>query len=272
MDSTTHELHPTTSHPARPTVADLADQLPGGPGVLLAVWAHPDDESFLAAGLMAEVARRGGRVVNVTATLGEQGLTDDHSSESLASRRGRELDAALAALGVAERAHLGYGDGACARVPDELAARHLGVVIDEIAPDAVIGFVSDGVTGHPDHRAVARWTARALAARGNRIPLLTTAVGATWPDACVQALDGIDAFLPGFPVRRGHPDDVTVRLDDALLRRKLAALSCHASQMGPVRAALGPHGLRRLASVEAYRPANAAARRLLDRRPVRASA
>ena len=39
---------------------------------LLGVWAHPDDEAYLSAGLMAESRRRGDRVVVVTATLGEQ--------------------------------------------------------------------------------------------------------------------------------------------------------------------------------------------------------
>ena len=40
---------------------------------LLGVWAHPDDEAYLSAGLMAEFRRRGDRVVVVTATLGEHG-------------------------------------------------------------------------------------------------------------------------------------------------------------------------------------------------------
>src|SRR5947208_14585633 len=42
----------------------------------MGVWAHPDDESYLSAGLMLRVAGRGGRVVCVTMTRGEQG-TDD---------------------------------------------------------------------------------------------------------------------------------------------------------------------------------------------------
>ncbi|HXV94036.1 MAG TPA: PIG-L family deacetylase, partial [Pseudonocardia sp.] len=50
---------------------DLADL-----GTILGVWAHPDDETFLTAGLMALAREAGNRVVCATATRGERG-TDD---------------------------------------------------------------------------------------------------------------------------------------------------------------------------------------------------
>src|ERR671922_141060 len=37
-------------------------------GTILGVWAHPDDEAYLSAGLMARAVRNGSRVVCVTAT------------------------------------------------------------------------------------------------------------------------------------------------------------------------------------------------------------
>lgn len=43
-----------------PAVANL--------GTILGVWAHPDDETYLSAGLMASAVRSGCRVVCVTAT------------------------------------------------------------------------------------------------------------------------------------------------------------------------------------------------------------
>ena len=48
-------------------------------GTVLGIWAHPDDEAFLSAGLMAAARDEGNRVVCVTATLGERG-TDDPAS------------------------------------------------------------------------------------------------------------------------------------------------------------------------------------------------
>ena len=46
-------------------------------GTMLGVWAHPDDETYLAAGLMAVGVRQGNRVVCVTATRGEEGSWDE---------------------------------------------------------------------------------------------------------------------------------------------------------------------------------------------------
>ena len=46
-------------------------------GTVLSVWAHPDDETYLCGGLMADAVRRGNRVVCVTATRGELGSPDE---------------------------------------------------------------------------------------------------------------------------------------------------------------------------------------------------
>src|SRR3954449_1481005 len=68
-------------------------------GTVLSVWAHPDDETYLCAGLMADAIRRGNRVVCVTATRGELGSTDEERwppGPALAEVRTQELMAALA--------------------------------------------------------------------------------------------------------------------------------------------------------------------------------
>ena len=45
-------------------------------GTILGVWAHPDDEAYLSAGVRVMATRAGSRVVCVTATRGELGSTD----------------------------------------------------------------------------------------------------------------------------------------------------------------------------------------------------
>ena len=84
---------------------------------LLGIWAHPDDEAYLSAGLMAEFRRRGDRVVVVTATLGEHGTDDPERwpPAQLGARRHIELRNSLAALDVDELRLLGYEDGFCDR-------------------------------------------------------------------------------------------------------------------------------------------------------------
>jgi LmbE family N-acetylglucosaminyl deacetylase len=68
-------------------------------GTILSVWAHPDDESFAAGGLLAAASDAGSRIVCLTATRGELGTADpEHWPRSrLAQTRSRELSAALAA-------------------------------------------------------------------------------------------------------------------------------------------------------------------------------
>ncbi len=240
------------------TASDLVDRFGPTPVVVLAVWSHPDDESFLAGGLLAEYAARGARVVNVNATSGEHGTQDPIADPPavLAARREAELGSALDRLGAVERHSLGYEDGTCEHVPDALGARSVGAVIDQVRPDLVVTFDRCGVTGHPDHQAIHRWTLRAVAERDNAIPVVLASPASAWPRSCIDALHTIGAFWPGYPDQEPAADGHVVRLDATLTHRKLAALACHASQMVPVERALGTDGFRLLASIEAYRPGN----------------
>jgi len=243
------------------TVSALLDRFGTTPPTLLSVWAHPDDESLLAGGLLAEVARRGGRVVSLTATAGEHGTNDPVAEPPtvLARRRIDELDAALEALGGGRAVHLGYGDGDCHLVDERLAAHLVGRVVDDVEPDLIVTFGPDGVTGHPDHIAVGRWVRRAVAERGDRVPLLTAATADGWHPESIERFHTINAFWPGFPVTPDEPAGLPVRLDGEQLARKLAALACHASQMAPVTAALGLDHLLSVAGTECYAAANHAA-------------
>lgn len=258
--SFTAALSTPSNHSA---IDELVDRLGSPRPVLLAIWAHPDDESMLGAGLIGEVARRGGRVVNVSATLGEHGTSDARLNppHAVAARRRRELDAALNQLGVALRITLGYADGGCDQIPDLFGAERLRSIIDDVQPDAVLSFGDDGVTGHPDHIAVARWTEHALDEQRESIPLLATAASVSWHDSLIEQMHLTGAFWPGYPTRTVDGPIWSVRLDGEALDQKLAALACHPSQMEPLQTALGTFSYRTLASAEAYRPVNPAAQR-----------
>jgi LmbE family N-acetylglucosaminyl deacetylase len=73
-----------------------------GLGTILGVWAHPDDEAYLSAGVMAMAMRAGSRVVCVTATRGELGSPDVRRwpLATLADVRTVEMTASLGVLGV----------------------------------------------------------------------------------------------------------------------------------------------------------------------------
>ena len=131
----------------------MADPL----GTILSVWAHPDDETYLCGALMARAVRNGSRVVCVTATRGELGSPDEQrwpSGKPLADVRTKELEAALAVLGVTEHHWLDYPDGGCAAVDQDEAIGRVAELMAEVRPDTVLTFGPDGMTGHDDHISV----------------------------------------------------------------------------------------------------------------------
>jgi LmbE family N-acetylglucosaminyl deacetylase len=233
---------------------------------LLAVWAHPDDEAYLGAGLMSSVASSGGRVVCATASLGEQGIDDPSACppHELGPIRRVELERSLAILGAEAPVVLGYADGGCAQIPDRVGASRVTSLIEEFRPDLVLSFGPDGVTGHPDHRAVGRWTAQAVAAQTRPPALFTTSAAAVWPGDIIERMHAVGAFYPGFPNDDARSDDAGVTLSGSALHTKLRALRSHSSQIGPLVSLLGEQDYARLVAAEAYRPANAAARTWLS--------
>lgn len=224
---------------------------------LLGLWAHPDDEAYLSAGLMLEHTRRGDRVVVVTATSGEHG-TDDPATwppDRLRARRRAELTASLAEVGVGEHYVLGYPDGGCAAADGTDAFAAYIVAVD---PDVIVTFGPDGITGHPDHRAVSRWATAAWRATQSRAELwyatLTPDFHRRW--GRINEMVGLfpaDAAPPATP---HHLLADLVVLDDAGRDAKLAALRAHRTQTDALIVRVGPDTYRDWWCVEAFRPAS----------------
>jgi N-acetylglucosamine malate deacetylase 2 len=108
---------------------------------LLAVWAHPDDETFRCGGTLALLARRGVGVYLLTATRGEGGSRGDPplcTPEELPARREEELRCACAALGLEAPRLLGYRDGALANVDEEEAVGRVLAAIGELRPQVLL--------------------------------------------------------------------------------------------------------------------------------------
>jgi len=136
---------------------------------LLAIFAHPDDESFGPGGVLAKYAAEGVAVHLICATMGEAGESDGvdlGECDDLACLRERELRCAASVLGLTELHLLGYRDSGMAGSPDNQHPRALvqadpdvlaGRVADlmrRLRPQVVIGFDPFGGYGHPDHIAM----------------------------------------------------------------------------------------------------------------------
>jgi LmbE family N-acetylglucosaminyl deacetylase len=149
---------------------------------LLAVLAHPDDESFGPGGTLALYARRGVEVHLACATRGEvgaapEGLLAGHAD--VGALREHELRCAAQVLGLAGVRLLGYRDSGMPGSPDNqhpraLAAAPLEEVASKVAhlirtvrPQVVITFDPMGGYRHPDHIAIHRATLEAFGASGD---------------------------------------------------------------------------------------------------------
>ena len=225
---------------------------------ILLVLAHPDDESFLAAGVCCRYREEGADLVLVTATGGEAGKRGNPpvcEPGEIAAWRQRELDAAAAILGVGEIIRLGYRDKELAAAPPSEIREKLVTEIRRNRPDIVITFDPNGTNLHTDHIAISRFTSDAVTAAGDprwfpsagaafHVPrLLWTPPLPVWEAARCEnpsAEPGFDFVIDIVPWRE----------------RKRAALKAHRSQhLSIERVFFSQPDVDRLLSMEAFRQA-----------------
>jgi LmbE family N-acetylglucosaminyl deacetylase len=135
---------------------------------LLAVFAHPDDESLGLGGTLAYYAAQGVETYVVTATRGERGRYFDNSNrpsdEEVGRVRESELRAAAAELGVRDVSLLDYLDGTLDQAEPGEAIARIVAEVRRLRPHVVVTFGPDGAYGHPDHVAISQLTCSAVVA------------------------------------------------------------------------------------------------------------
>jgi LmbE family N-acetylglucosaminyl deacetylase len=235
---------------------------------LLAVLAHPDDESFGMGGTLAYYSSKGVDVYLICATRGEVG---DVAAEmlagynSIAELREAELRCAAGNLGLAGVHFLDYRDSgmpgsqdnthtqALAAQPlDEVAAKVVRIM-RQLKPQIVLTFDPIGGYRHPDHIAIQRATVRAFEQAGN--PDFAPGAPGAYSPKCLY----FHVFPKGFlrlavkllpiigkdPHKFGANGDIDVtaiagadfpihaRIDiRSVIKKKEKAGACHASQGG----------------------------------------
>ncbi|HEY5114783.1 MAG TPA: PIG-L family deacetylase [Nakamurella sp.] len=188
---------------------------------VLAVVAHPDDESFGLGAILDAFHRAGIRTAVLCLTRGEASTLHGAAGE-LSAVRGREFAAAARTLGVADAVLRDFPDGALGQA---CRSRVVGEVIDAAragGTDGLLVFDPSGVTGHPDHAAAT--AAALLAAAGLDLPVLAW----TLPAAVAEALNR--ELGTGFVGHRAAEIDIVLTVDRA---RQEAACAAHVSQAIP---------------------------------------
>jgi len=203
---------------------------------LLAIFAHPDDESYRAGGTLALLAQKGVQVWVLCATRGEWGIPELRPQEAGKVRQA-ELECACRALCIKPPRFLDYQDGTLHQVNEEQAIGQVVRVIRELCPQALLTWPPDGVSGHPDHVAVSRWTEKAFqrAADPAAYPEHKTA---GFPFHAAGALHHIvvpRSLTKALKMPHLHtvPDEtVTLTVDvSTVWDTKKAAILCHHSQI-----------------------------------------
>jgi LmbE family N-acetylglucosaminyl deacetylase len=233
----------------------MADEL-----TLMAVHAHPDDESSSTGGVLATYSGQGIRTVVVTCTNGEFGDApggvkpgqDGHDAATVAQLRLAELRQAAKILGVSDLETLGYHDSgmpdwdykdrpeAFCNIPLAEVSGRIGALMERYRPQVVVSYDPDGPYQHPDHVHAARAAAAAAQATGIPAKFYLTAMRGSDMQKVWDALRERGVDVPGprnvTPEMRAQMAAAEARITTTIditpvLARKREALLSHSSQI-----------------------------------------
>jgi LmbE family N-acetylglucosaminyl deacetylase len=213
------------------------------PGGLIVITSHPDDEVLIAGGALAACSKRGIGTGVLCLTRGEAGPIADPAlatRDTLPEVRVGELTAACRELGV--------GWLKCGRWPDgSLRWSDAGAIVGQLKgllaerrPDAVITFGPEGLYYHPDHIATYELALEAA----SQLPRPPDVYCSAWPAELMRELtEALEARALPADLWGLHPGQFGVRAQDQVSAleldvrrhagRKLDALRCHRTQLGP---------------------------------------
>lgn len=203
---------------------------------LLAIFAHPDDESYRTGGTLALLARKGVPVWVLCATRGEWGIPKLIPKKAGEVRQ-TELACACRALGIMPPRFLDYQDGMLSQVDEEQAVGQVVHAIRELRPQALLTWPHSGVSGHPDHVAVSHWTKKAIQQAADPCAYPEYQAEGLLPHTA-EALYHIvipHSLADALKMHHLHtvPDEAVTFIVDvfAVWDTKMAAIRCHRSQM-----------------------------------------
>jgi LmbE family N-acetylglucosaminyl deacetylase len=230
------------------------------PLTLMAVHAHPDDESSSTGGVLARYSAEGMRTVVVTCTNGELGDgpghvkpdEEGHDEHDVANRRLTELKLACEHLGVSHLELLGYHDSGMpewrhkhrdevfCNVPVDESAGRLVELFERYQPNVVVTYDDNGGYKHPDHLQAHRITVAAVERTDLPAKLYLIARRRRDFDRMWQLMQEKGIEVPDRPAidpeRLKRMEDAERRITttvnvSTVAEAKWAALAAHASQL-----------------------------------------
>ena len=191
---------------------------------VLAIFAHPDDESYGPAGTLARAIRDGHTVALLTLTHGESaslGISGQMSEQELAQRRSLELKTAARQIGIQQLNQLNLADRKLQYIPDQEGVAIILQEINRFNPDLIITYHENTISGHPDHLAVTNWVSRAVRSMNNPPRLFLYGLD--------QAQTALVYFEKLFAIS-GNEITHKINVKDCL-NVKTAAICCHKTQL-----------------------------------------
>ena len=234
---------------------------------ILAVLAHPDDESFGIGGTLAYYSRQGVHIELICATKGEVGEMEPqyiHENQTSADVRVNELRCAAGILGISKIHFLDYRDSgmvgsqenlhpqALCNQPLETVALRVVEIIRSLKPDLVITFDPIGGYRHPDHIAIHKATVLAYAMAADptaacELPPFQPSklLYSTFPKTSMRMMIRMMKLFGKDPTKFGKNEDIDLasiaevtfpihyRVSyRPVTKERDAAAACHASQGG----------------------------------------
>ncbi len=198
----------------------------------LVLTAHPDDESFAAAGTIYKNNKMGGQTVLVCATHGEKGvshLRKPMTQNEVKKTRERELKKSAEILGISKVLLLNLPDAKLSRSGGVLKEKCLKIAKIE-RPEIIMSFGQDGLTGHKDHTAIGQ--VALYLAKNLKLDLYTFAFPKSFAKIAKKPLVERRRFgkYKRMPSWKFDIPDTTVKINPEIKRR---ALECHTSQLDP---------------------------------------
>ena len=205
------------------------------PRTLLAVFAHPDDETFVGP-VLARYAREGAKVYLAIATKGEKGVNDRAGiagGDPLAKARRDEAACACKELGIEPPIFFELNDGELGAMTNPLGrnvqsvADRVQELIPKLRPQAIVTWGPEGGYGHPDHRLVSDAVTQVIQSEKSDVKLFYAGISTEQAKTLNAVWGGI-----GLPWHATDPAYLPVRISvkKTDLTAYHRALECHKSQ------------------------------------------